>query len=118
MHQCLENYLDKFRSRLGPGNRRYIQTLMVLTRAFMQAIFDKNEAIDDATCNAVDTATQEIPSESSMTINDFLFSLNIDNINFVKLISYVKESRIIHKVHFPFDLFFFLQASLKWAQLM
>ncbi|CAO2813328.1 unnamed protein product [Amaranthus hypochondriacus] len=98
VHQCLENYLDKFRSRLGPGNRRYIQTLMVLTRAFMQAIFDKNEAIDDATCNAVDTATQEIPSESSMTINDFLFSLNIDNINFVKLISYVKESRIIHKV--------------------
>lgn len=83
----------------------------------MQSIFDKNEASDNATCNAFDTSTQEVPSESSMTINDFLFSLNIDNINFVKLISYVKESRIIHKVHLSnsilFDLFLFFQGSLQ-----
>jgi hypothetical protein len=33
-----------------------------------------------------------------MTINQFLFSLDIDNINIVKLCQYVKESNIIHKV--------------------
>lgn len=34
----------------------------------------------------------------SMAIYDFLFSLNIDNINLVKLLAYIKESNIIHKV--------------------
>ncbi|KAK9281864.1 hypothetical protein L1049_004771 [Liquidambar formosana] len=33
-----------------------------------------------------------------MAINDFLFSLNIDNINLVKLLRYMKESSIIHKI--------------------
>ncbi|XP_021736848.1 ATP-dependent DNA helicase DDX11-like [Chenopodium quinoa] len=97
LHQCLENYLEKFRSRLGSGNRRYIQILMILTRAFMQAIFNEDETNDNVTSNAVDRATKG-PNESSVTINDFLFALNIDNINFVKLINYVKESNIIHKV--------------------
>jgi len=35
---------------------------------------------------------------SSMTINQFLFSLDINNINIVKLCQYVKESNIVHKV--------------------
>lgn len=34
----------------------------------------------------------------TMTINEFLFALNIDNINLVKLLQYVKESNIIYKV--------------------
>lgn len=37
-------------------------------------------------------------TDSSMAINEFLFSLNIDNINLVKLLHYIKESNIIHKV--------------------
>ncbi|KAH9621661.1 hypothetical protein KSS87_013984 [Heliosperma pusillum] len=93
VHQHLEKYLEKFHSRLGAGNRRYIQTLMVLTRAFIQATL-----YDSVISEATEKATQEGSSESSVEINDFLFTLNIDNINFVKLINYVKESNIIHKV--------------------
>lgn len=37
-------------------------------------------------------------SDFSMAINDFLFSLNIDNINLIKLHQYIKESNIMHKV--------------------
>lgn len=37
-------------------------------------------------------------SDSTMTINEFLFALNIDNINLVKLLQYMKESNIIYKV--------------------
>ncbi|GAB2293540.1 hypothetical protein Dimus_027747 [Dionaea muscipula] len=97
LHQSLERYLERFRNLLGPGNRRYIQTLLVITRAFLRVLLrDKDH---DATCcnsgNAVDV---KIPHESSTTINDFLFSLDIDNINFVKLIQYIKESNVIHKV--------------------
>ncbi|KAK9666160.1 hypothetical protein RND81_14G165300 [Saponaria officinalis] len=93
LHQHLEKYLEKFHSRLGAGNRRYIQTLMIVTQAFIQATLP-----DGAISDATDKATQEGSSGSSVEINDFLFNLNVDNINFVKLINYVKESNIIHKV--------------------
>lgn len=77
----IERYHDRFRNLLGPGNRRYIQTLIVLARAFLHTLLDIGSALN-----------------SSMAINDFLFSLNIDNINLVKLVRYIKESNIINKV--------------------
>ncbi|KAF0927648.1 hypothetical protein E2562_035498 [Oryza meyeriana var. granulata] len=79
----LEAYLNRFQSVLGAGNRRYIQTLTVLTRSFLQVL----------SSNQDDACTM-----TSMTMNQFLFSLDIDNINIVKLCQYVKESNIIHKV--------------------
>uniref|UniRef100_A0A0E0PJ32 Helicase ATP-binding domain-containing protein n=1 Tax=Oryza rufipogon TaxID=4529 RepID=A0A0E0PJ32_ORYRU len=79
----LEAYLNRFQSVLGAGNRRYIQTLTVLTRSFLRVL----------TSNQDDACTM-----TSMTINQFLFSLDIDNINIVKLCQYVKESNIIHKI--------------------
>uniref|UniRef100_A0A0D9WE08 Helicase ATP-binding domain-containing protein n=1 Tax=Leersia perrieri TaxID=77586 RepID=A0A0D9WE08_9ORYZ len=79
----LEAYLNRFQNVLGAGNRRYIQTLTVLTRSFLKVL----------TSNQDDACTM-----TSMTINQFLFSLDIDNINIVKLCQYVKESNIIHKV--------------------
>lgn len=81
VHLHLELYFDRFRNVLGPANRRYIQTLLALSRSFMKLLAgDQND------------------SERSMTINDFLFSLYIDNINLVKLHQYVKESNVAHKV--------------------
>ncbi|KAL5756122.1 hypothetical protein ACOSQ2_020868 [Xanthoceras sorbifolium] len=97
VHIHLEKYFGRFRSLLGPGNRRYIQTLMVLTRAFLQILLnekDENCASQDAT----KTAGAKSAFDSSVAINDFLFSLNVDNINLVKLLQYIKESNIIHKV--------------------
>ncbi|GAB4842212.1 hypothetical protein Ancab_012170 [Ancistrocladus abbreviatus] len=94
VHHSLESYLERFCNLLGPGNRRYIQTLMVLTRAFLQVLLHEDETDENATCCDPEKAAEVKP----MAINDFLFSLNIDNINFVKLIHYVKESNIIHKV--------------------
>ncbi|KAK3140457.1 hypothetical protein QOZ80_5AG0401340 [Eleusine coracana subsp. coracana] len=79
----LEAYLDRFHNVLGAGNRRYIQTLTVLTRSFLRVLINGQ----DSAC-----------ATTSMTINQFLFSLDIDNINIVKLCQYVKESNIIHKV--------------------
>jgi chromosome transmission fidelity protein 1 len=79
----LEAYLDRFHNVLGAGNRRYIQTLTVLTQSFLWVLTNDQ----DSACTT-----------TSMTINQFLFSLDIDNINIVKLCQYVKESNIIHKV--------------------
>ncbi|KAL8098973.1 hypothetical protein AgCh_031615 [Apium graveolens] len=92
----LEMYIQWFCNMLGPGNRRYIQIMIVLARAFLQTIC-KTSASD------IDTLSLEDSSgltalDSSMAINEFLFSFNIDNINLVKLLEYINESNIIHKV--------------------
>ncbi|KAA8541799.1 hypothetical protein F0562_022951 [Nyssa sinensis] len=99
VHSHLGKYFERFRNLLGPGNRRYIQTLMVLTRAFLQVLRDENNMnYVDPLSDAEEVSGAASTSESSMAINEFLFSLNIDNINLVKLLQYMKESKIVHKV--------------------
>ncbi|CAK9174607.1 unnamed protein product [Ilex paraguariensis] len=95
VHFHLERYFQRFRNLLGPGNRRYIQTLMVLTRAFLWIFCNE---IKDSLCDAEEFSGAKNSFDSSMTINEFLFSLNVDNINLFKLLLYIKESNIIHKV--------------------
>lgn len=99
MHSHLESYFVRFRNLLGPGNRRYIQIIMVLTRAFLQALGNENcQSNFDPVCNAEGSKSG---FDSSMAINEFLFAHNIDNINLFKLLRYIEESNIIHKVdHF------------------
>ncbi|PKI71046.1 hypothetical protein CRG98_008627 [Punica granatum] len=94
----LKSYLEKFHNLLGHGNRRYIQTLVVITQGFLQTL--NEDCKDRASCpeDAGKFSNAKLLSDSSMAINDFLFELNIDNINFLKLLNYVKESNIIHKV--------------------
>ncbi|KAL5697514.1 RNA helicase [Ranunculus cassubicifolius] len=95
----LEYYLERFLNLLGAGNRRYIQTMMVLVQAFLRTLVDEKNVTSLNTCpNTEKRPNQRTLSASSMAINDFLFSLNIDNINLVKLRQYMKESNIINKV--------------------
>lgn len=52
-------------------------------------------------------------ADYTVSINDFLFSVNIDNINLVKLLSYLKESSIVRKVNMTDSVFcFFIQIGL------
>ncbi|XP_010521523.1 PREDICTED: ATP-dependent DNA helicase DDX11 [Tarenaya hassleriana] len=98
--QCsIEKYLGRFRNLLGAGNRRYIQTLLVLTRALLKPLAndDNLNSVNDVQ-DTENLSASKSSGDSAMAINDFLFSLNIDNINLVKLLQYVKESNIIHKV--------------------
>ncbi|KAF9614380.1 hypothetical protein IFM89_018279 [Coptis chinensis] len=95
----LELYLGRFRNLLGAGNRRYIQTMMVLAQAFLKELLMEKDAMPLNPCqNTGRFSGQKSVYASSMAINEFLFSLNIDNINLVKLQHYIKESNIIHKV--------------------
>ncbi|MQM20032.1 hypothetical protein Taro_053046 [Colocasia esculenta] len=93
----LDVYLGRFRTCLGAGNRRYIQTLVILTKAFLSMLLrNENDARNSNSCST--DKFSEMEKDSSMTINEFLFALDIDNINLVKLCRYIKESNIIHKV--------------------
>ncbi|OMO66742.1 Helicase-like, DEXD box c2 type [Corchorus olitorius] len=98
VHSYIEKYFGRFRSVLGPGNRRHIQTLLVLTRAFLQVLLHEKDASCLNTCPDAERVVEKQTFDSSMAINDFLFSLNIDNINLIKLLQYIKESNIMHKV--------------------
>ncbi|KAF3450756.1 hypothetical protein FNV43_RR06845 [Rhamnella rubrinervis] len=99
VHYHMEKYFERYCNLLGPGNRRYIQTLLVLTRAFLQILCNEVDASYMYSFQSTEKGSEETgASDSSMAINDFLFSLNIDNINLIKLLQYIKESNIMHKV--------------------
>ncbi|KAL6584667.1 hypothetical protein OROMI_003956 [Orobanche minor] len=93
----LDEYFRRFCNLLGPGNRRYIQTLVTLTRAFLKMLSDDQKVLSrsDPPCDVEEIGSA---SDTTMTINEFLFALNIDNINLVKLLQYMKESNITYKV--------------------
>ena len=74
---------------LSAGNRRYIQTLLMLIEAFLNRLSGYNKNTE---------MTEGNETAEMLTINDFLFSLDIDNINMFKLCEYMKSSKIIHKV--------------------
>ncbi|XP_022152609.1 ATP-dependent DNA helicase DDX11 isoform X2 [Momordica charantia] len=97
VQQQMERYFERFRSLLGPGNRRYIQTLIIVTRALLKILHNEKEASYVEPCQN-NTSGKKGTLDYAMAINEFLFSLNIDNINFVKLLQYMKESNIVHKV--------------------
>nr|XP_043617482.1 ATP-dependent DNA helicase DDX11 [Erigeron canadensis] len=101
VNSSLEGYFQKFSNLLGPGNRRHIQTLMILTQAFIQTLCNQD--------NATLVPSAKSGSECSLCINEFVFSLNIDNINLVKLLQYIKDSNMIHKVSGYGDRIFTLQ---------
>ncbi|XP_023548198.1 ATP-dependent DNA helicase DDX11 isoform X2 [Cucurbita pepo subsp. pepo] len=96
VHHHMERYFERFWSLLGPGNRRYIQTLILVTRALLKLLHSEEAPYAEPCKNNITGKNSTL--DYSMAINDFLFSLNIDNINFVKLLQYIKESNIMHKV--------------------
>ncbi|XP_028771757.1 ATP-dependent DNA helicase DDX11-like isoform X2 [Neltuma alba] len=99
VHSHLERYFDRFRNLLGPGNRRYIQTIMVLTRAFLRVLINEKDSNLINSCQDIEKAFQDSrASEFTMSVNDFIFELNVDNVNLIKLVKYIKESKIMHKV--------------------
>ena len=100
----MQKYFERFCNLLGPGNRRYIQTLLVLTRAFLQILCNERDANYKDSFQSTEKGSGETgASDLSMAINDFLFSLNIDNINLIKLLQYIKESNIMHKVNASYN---------------
>lgn len=109
MHSHLQRYFDRFRNLLGPGNRRYIQTIMVLTRAFLRVLNNEKDANLIGPCQHIEKALQESrDSEFTMSVNDFTFELNVDNVNLIKLVKYIKESKIMHKVNLAVEYIHYL----------
>ena len=71
-------YVDRFRSRLAPGNLRNLRTLVALAAAFERAL-----SSGDARRNLSSDAPGAIPTifGEIRTLNDFLFACGADNVN-------------------------------------
>ncbi|XP_050231803.1 uncharacterized protein LOC126680681 isoform X2 [Mercurialis annua] len=69
VHSNIEKYFARFCNMLGPGNRRYIQTLMVVIRAFRQTLCSEKVFSHVNTCQTEEKADE-----------------------------YIKDSNIVHKV--------------------
>lgn len=109
----------RFRNLLGPANRRYIQTLMVVIQEFLRVLLNEKDGnLIDSHRDIEQASEERKASDFTMSINDFLFELNIDNINLVKLLKYIKESHIMHKVILTKYLHFLLtQQNATWLLL-
>ena len=91
----LSAYLDRFRSRLAPGNLRHLRTLVALAAAFERALSD-----DGAASAARREGAGSIPATFGeiRTLNDFLFACGADNVNVFALTRYLRESKVAHKI--------------------
>ncbi|CAK0764311.1 hypothetical protein CVIRNUC_003145 [Coccomyxa viridis] len=81
---ALDAYYGRFSSRLAPGNSKHIQSLIVLTSTLHGCLERQRGG--------------EPRAPQIVTVNDFLFSKGLDNLNLFRLIRYVRESKAVQKV--------------------
>ena len=89
----LTAYITKFRNRLSPGNRRHLETMLMLARSFLRSLQprseDKNQSARVPPKPASENHTGHI-----LSLNDFLFRAGVDNVNLMRLQRYVRESKV------------------------
>lgn len=104
-HSQLSQYLEKYKNRLKAKNIRYIKQLLFLLQSLIKSfttIFDSNQSNNNA--EVLEATKYSAPIDTQhlsriMTINDFQFTLRIDNINLFKIEKFFKRSDIVRKVN-------------------
>ncbi|KAG7279217.1 hypothetical protein CRUP_013609 [Coryphaenoides rupestris] len=86
----LRQYSDRFKSRLKAKNLMYIKQILFVLEGLVQVLGGKVGQ------NPQSQTTQ--PGTQLLTINDFLFKAQIDNINLFKLQRYFEKSMISRKL--------------------
>ncbi|XP_027015139.1 ATP-dependent DNA helicase DDX11 isoform X2 [Tachysurus fulvidraco] len=89
-HSQLSQYCERYRSRLKAKNLMYIKQILFVLEGLVRTLGGK------AGMNPVAQSTQ--PGTELLTINDFLFRAQIDNINLFKVQRYFEKSLISRKL--------------------
>ncbi|KAF7699344.1 ATP-dependent DNA helicase DDX11 [Silurus meridionalis] len=89
-HSQLSQYCDRYRSRLKAKNLMYIKQILFVLEGLVRTLGGK------VGLNPVTQSTQ--PGAELLTINDFLFRAQIDNINLFKVQRYFEKSLISRKL--------------------
>ncbi|KAL7870974.1 hypothetical protein SRHO_G00084710 [Serrasalmus rhombeus] len=89
-HSQLSQYCDRYRSRLKAKNLMYIKQILFVLEGLVRTLGGK------VGLNPVTQSTQS--GAELLTINDFLFRAQIDNINLFKVQKYFEKSMISRKL--------------------
>ncbi|KAG7332962.1 hypothetical protein KOW79_003097 [Hemibagrus wyckioides] len=89
-HSQLSQYCNRYRSRLKAKNLMYIKQILFVLEGLVRTLGGK------VGMNPVAQSTQ--PGTELLTINDFLFRAQIDNINLFKVQRYFEKSLISRKL--------------------
>ncbi|XP_015764669.1 PREDICTED: putative ATP-dependent RNA helicase DDX11-like protein 8 [Acropora digitifera] len=107
-HSQLTQYQDRYRTRLKAKNLLYIQQLLYILICFLNCLGEKEMLSNSKMLltapaeNGVLTGLREqrVPAEVKLkTINDFLFSAKMDNVNLFKIKKYCEKSMISKKLN-------------------
>ena len=93
----LAEYWERFRTRLAPGNARHIKTLLLLCRALHRRVDGGGASAAATAATSQGGGQSPLPSAEALRVNEFLFSLGMDNVNVYKLQRYVSESKVLFK---------------------
>jgi chromosome transmission fidelity protein 1 len=96
-HRQLAAYFDRFRTQLAPVNARNVQALMRAADALAKSAGGGNTGRAAATTTTT-TTDAPAPAAKALTVNDFLFSTGLDNVNMFQLVRHVKQSKAVFKV--------------------
>ncbi|KAL2093534.1 hypothetical protein ACEWY4_010846 [Coilia grayii] len=89
-HSQLTQYCDRYRSRLKAKNLMYVKQILFILEGLVRTLGGKLGQ------NPNTQSSQ--PGTELLTINDYLFKANIDNINLFKLQRYFEKSMISRKL--------------------
>ncbi|XP_072551300.1 ATP-dependent DNA helicase DDX11 [Salminus brasiliensis] len=89
-HSQLSQYCERYRSRLKAKNLMYIKQILFVLEGLVRTLGGK------VALNPVTQSTQS--GTELLTINDFLFRAQIDNINLFKVQKYFEKSMISRKL--------------------
>ncbi|CAD5124537.1 DgyrCDS12815 [Dimorphilus gyrociliatus] len=90
-HSQLQQYHDKYRSRLKAKNLLYIKQLITILSCLIKALGGKAGINADSQSVGIDSRLE--------TLNDFLFKNQLDHMNFFKIKKYCENSQISRKLH-------------------
>ena len=91
IYHCLQNYMQRFKTRLKTKNLMYIRQLLLLLNQCLQYLGGK-------VSQNPDLIKISNPSNSIEAIDDFSYKSEIDNINVYKLLVYMEQSQLCRKL--------------------
>ena len=101
---CITLYYNRYKMILNGKNKYYIQLLLSITSEF-QRFFDRNlknisgSGPPSSSASLSNSNSNNISSNNNIyEVNNFLFVVKIDNVNFIKLLRYIDKSNIIQKM--------------------
>jgi hypothetical protein len=92
MHRAVHIAAEMWWVHAGAGNSKHIQTLTSLATLLLAALRGNGGASGEPCSRAGGVQQQQQPA-ALQTVNDFLFSAGLDNINLFRLIRRAQEGR-------------------------